>query len=330
MRREETAPERELIEVDQQTTLQIYTEGDVNGLLEEVRKKILEATPENPDMSDKKTRDIFRSNAASIAKAKTRFDGAGKGLTDEWKAKSKKVDSVRKFFRDSMDYFKAEHREPLTLWEAEKAKREEEAAKLVEYLADWDQAIADNDFINREREVARKEAEFAKIEEDRKAAAEVERLEKERVERETRLQKEAADNAKREAETKANAEKEKLIKQKAKAQADKEEAKRKLKEAEQKRVDDAALAEVDKQSAIMFAKQEAADEAKRVERDRLENERIERVKAEKKAANVKHQKKINNEALACLVTIKGISADLGKDIIKAIASGKVDHISINY
>ena len=396
MRREETAPERELIEVDQQTTLQIYTEGDLTGLLEGVKQKILEATPENLDLSIKKNRDIHISNAANVSRAKVSFDNAGKAITEDWKAKSKKVDGVRKYFRDCMDYFRDETRQPVTIWEAEEARKEEEARLLAEYLADLDRAIVYSEFINREREVARKEAEFAKIEEDRKAKEVEEIHAKAQIERETRLKKEAADNAKLEAEKKASAEKEKLLKQKAKAQADKEEAKRKLKEAEQheKEMKDNAgvarheilkeigvnldiptcremeesvwvefhdkknseyqadqheiwvkemrekrdletkkaadQAKIDQENAVKLAEQKAADNAKRVERDRLETERIERVKAEKKAANVKHQKKINGAALDGLMKIEGISADLGKDIIVNIAHGLVPNISINY
>ena len=329
--------EKELIEVDQQTALQIYTDGDVTGLLEDVKKKIFEATPENPDFSIKKIRDLFRTNAASVARAKTKFDGAGKSLTDEWKAKSKKVDNVRKFFRDSMDYFKAEYREPLTRWEEEKKQADEEAVKLVKYLADWGVAIADNDIVNREREVARKEAELAKAEEEREAAAEVERIEKERIEREEQIKNDAAENAKCEAEKNAAAEKEKILKREIKAKFEKEEAKRKLKEAEQRVIDDAKQAKIDQENAVRLAEQTAADEAARVERGRIETERIQREadeadrkRAEEKAADIEHQRTVNNQALHDLIQVDGVSVELGTKIVKAVASGKVDHISINY
>ena len=337
MRRETAAPEMELIEVDQQTTLQIYTEGDVNGLLDDVKRKVMESTPDNPDLSIKKIRDIFRTNAASVARAKTKFDGAGKGLTEDWKAKAKKVDSVRKFFRDSMDYFKAEYRQPLTEWEAEEERKEIEAAKLAEYLADWDQAISDHDFFKREKEVQRKEAEFAKIEEERLKQVAADNLAKEQK----RLQDEAAENAKLEAEQKAEREKEKILKQKAKAQADRDDAKRKLKEEEQKRKDGTAKAEREKREAAERAEKEKAEAiaeterqaevaANRKEDKRLEIERIEREKAEKKAANIKHQKKINNEALADLVQALGVEDNFGMGIIKVIAKGQISNISINY
>lgn len=324
MRREEKAQKAELIEIDEQTILQIYTEGDVSGLLDDVKKKVFEATPDNPDLSDKKTQDIFRSNASSIARAKTKFDNAGKELVTGWKAKSKKVDGVRKYFRDSMDYFKVEYREPLTQIEEEEKKREQELIFLEQLEIEWNEAIDHNSFIDREREVARKEAEFAKREEERKAREENERLEKERIEREDRLKKEAIEKVKIDAER------------------SKKEAEEKIKQVKQEKIEAAQKAENDKKEAVEAEKRKAKEEADRIESERIEKERIEseriemeRIAAEKKAANRNHQKKINREALEDINKVLSGKAfddklDIGKVLITAIAKNEIRNIAINY
>jgi len=339
MRREETEPgkiETDLINIDNQTVLQIYTEGNVAGLLDDVKKKAEENAPADLDMSVKKDRDILKSSAASVARAKTKFDGLGKSLTDDWKAKSKKVDVVRKYFKDSMDYFKAAHREPLTKWEAEEKAREDEASKLAEYIADYDQAVIDDDLINRERKVAKKEAEFAKQEEDRKAEEEKKRVEKERIDREERLQKEAADNARIETEKKAEDEKQAILKRELEAREKQEKA-----EAETERVKEKAeldkkfalakeqQAKIDQQRAVENAEIAAKAEAKKVEFDRVEKERLEKIESDKKAADQDHQKKVNNESLNCIINL-GIKEDVAKQIIIAIIQKKIKNVSINY
>jgi len=327
MRREAAAPETELIVIENINAIELFTGEKVDPLLEGISEKVKAFVP---DLSTDTSRKKIASIAHQVSKAKTGLDKLGKDLVADWKTKAKAVDASRKHIRDSLDYLKAEVRQPLTEWEEAEKQKEEEARLLAEYLADWDQAIADDDLINREREVARKEAEFAKQEEERRQKEEADRMEKERIEREERLKKEAAETAKREAEEKV-----------AKAKAEKEESERKLKEAEQKRKDDAlkaeierknaaARAELERKAAIQEAERKAQQEADRKEADRLEAERVAKEKADRKAANLNHQGKINREALADFVKIEGVTESLGKDILRAIAKGDISHISINY
>lgn len=204
-----------------------------------------------------------------------------------------------------------------------------------------------------------KEMLSARIERDTQAA-ELKRLQEEEVERKAqaerdRIAKEAADKARIEAEQKAAREKAEA-EAKAKAereriQAEKDEADRRAheakaaqeaaeKKAEQDRVDaierekqakekaeaDRVAAEqkaqADKEAAIQAERKRQADEAaaKKAEDDR-------------RAADQAHRGKINSEVLADLQKIidEGINGeDPMKDLVKAMATGKIRHVKINY
>ena len=64
---------------------------------------------------------------------------------------------------------------------------------------------------------------------------------------------------------------------------------------------------------------------------KAEAKRLADIKAEeeRKAANVNHQKRINNESLTDLIAF-GLPENTAKDLICKIAKGKVQHITINY
>ena len=106
--------------------------------------------------------------------------------------------------------------------------------------------------------------------------------------------------------------------------------------AEREKVEAAELAEKEKQAAILAEQQKAAAEALRVENERKAKDAAEaaraaaeKAEAEKKAANVQHQKDVNNNAVAALVNI-GITAEIAKSVITAIAKGNVPDVTINY
>ena len=73
-------------------------------------------------------------------------------------------------------------------------------------------------------------------------------------------------------------------------------------------------------------KQEAIEQAKREEQDRVIQEKL---KADIKAKNYAHQKKINREALDSFVA-EGFEEKQAKALITTIAMGNIKHISINY
>ena len=162
--------------------------------------------------------------------------------------------------------------------------------------------------------------------------AELERLRAERVERdrleyEENIKKEAAEKARIEAEAKAAHEKEELERrlreEKERAEKAAVEAKLREQEREKLRIEAEKKAELDKQKAILAAKEE--------ERARAEQEKEkQRLLEEKRAASIRHSKKINNEILSSLLSETTILESVAKEVIAAIAQGKVPHTKIQY
>ncbi len=186
--------------------------------------------------------------------------------------------------------------------------------------------------------------------------AELARLRQEEADRkqrehEERLKAEAAAKAKQEAEVAAKAEAEALaakVKAEQEAAAKREETARREKaeaedranRAEEARIAAEAKAKADREAAAEKARQDAiaaAEKAKRDaeaaaqrEREKIEAERkAEAEAAAKREANTKHRAKINNEALAVLVSL-GLTEEAGKTVIQAIAKGEVPHVAISY
>lgn len=137
---------------------------------------------------------------------------------------------------------------------------------------------------------------------EREAQAERERVERERKEEAAKAQRAMDDAA---AETAAA--NERTRKAQEKAEADRLQAERDKKAAEEK--------------ATEKERQRVADEKAREEKAQAERER-----------NQAHKKKINNEALAAIELVLGATHEgsAAMEIVKAIAIGKVPHVSIKY
>ena len=177
-------------------------------------------------------------------------------------------------------------------------------------------------------------------------------------EHEERLQAQAAAKAKAEAEAKAKAEaeaeavrvraeQEKAEQERRRIQQEKEEAEARAEKAEEdrlaaiaqaeaqaKQAEAARLAALEKAEADRKAAEEKAkrdaDLAAQRERDRIEAERkAEAEAAARREADVAHRAKINNEVLAALVKT-GLTEEAGKLVIKAMATGKIKHVRIEY
>lgn len=138
-----------------------------------------------------------------------------------------------------------------------------------------------------------------------------EREAKEKAERDERIREEARQEEKRKSEEREA----ELIRQAEQAEKDKKAAKEK--------------AEFDQAEAVRKAEEKVKREAEEAESARLAKAEDERKEAERKAANTRHQKKINNEALASLVEC-GHTEDVAKALIVHIATGKIKNITINY
>jgi colicin import membrane protein len=316
----EVSVSQELIPVNSINVPELFTNRQlVEALLAKIDQK---AREHEPDLSTQASRKRIASNAYLVSQSKTFLDGLGKDFVAERKAELKETDSLRKLIRDTLDALRDEVRKPLTDFEeAEAARLEAERAEAV-YLQDWEDALAEDDLFNRRREIERKEAEIARQEAERKAKEEAERIERERKEREARIAKEAAERAEKEAAERI-----------AKAESDRleaiEKAKRDAELAEQRRIEAEKQAERDRRQAIKDSEDKARREAEQKERERLAAEAAEKAEAERKARNKAHRKAVNDAALVCFEN-QGIDTETAKEVIRLIASGLIDYITVNY
>jgi colicin import membrane protein len=334
----EVTVSHELIPVERINVPQLFTQKQIaDGLLEAISKK---AREHQPDLTNATTRKEIASNAYKVSQSKTFLDGLGKDFVAERKAELKVSDDIRKKIRDSLDALRDEVRKPLDDWQKAEDDRIAKEKAEAEYLSDWDEAIAEDDLFNRRREIERKEAEIARQEAERKAREDDERLERERKEREARIAREAAELAKKQAEEAAKKEQERIEREKreaeeraAKAEQDRlaaiEKANRDAELAEQRRIEAEKQAERNRLQAIKDAEDKARREAEQKERDRLAKEAAEKAETERKARNKAHRKAINNAALACFEN-NDIDTDTAKEVIRLIANGMIDYITINY
>lgn len=287
------------------TLLQVFTEPErIDPLLAKIAQ---EARKLQADPYTEAGRKAIASMAYKVARAKSHLDGLGKDLVADMKELPKKVDASRKAMRDFLDALKDEVRLPLDQWEAEQEriaaerKAKEEAEALV-----------------KEIEFTHEIALLLNADFDRKKVEAAQAAEKARIEREDQLRREGEERANREAQEREQAAKE------AQERAERQQA-----EAEQRAKDAEARAVQAKKEADDRAEQ-AAIEAQQRERARAEAQA--RAEAEARSAkerDMEHRRKINGAVLAAIVAT-GIPEDQAKELVKAIAQGKVPHVSIAY
>lgn len=317
----------------------------IEGLIKDIREK---ASSVVGDLNTAKGRRAYISMAANVRSTKTAIDEAGKKLVAEMKKRPALVDASRKKVRDSLDELAVEIRKPVTDWEAEQerikaeeemnAKYEEALAMNIEFdrqrsakiEADHEMALLMNEKFDRDREEERQKAEQAKREHE------------ERIKRdaEEKARSEADEAAKREIEAAAAREREALlakelaererIESEQRAEREKKEA---LAKAERERIAAEEKAKREKEEAIQRerAAAESREQARLAEEKRIKDEEARR------AANIAHQKKINNAAMAILMST-GLSEAAARECVCAIvknqkalaASGQRPPISINY
>ena len=298
----------ELIVINNENALEVFTGEKLDDFLKAIEEDALNFVG---DIETATGRKQIASKAHSIAKEKVRIDNVGKTLVEEWKKKSKLVDISRKKSRDFLDDLKVKVRQPLTEWEEEQERIEQEKREREEMLIAWEEAIKENELWEREKEIKRKEEEQRRIEEEKRQKEEAERLEKERIARERRIAQEAKEKAEREAQEKIEA------------------AERAKKEAEDKAKADKERDEREKQEAIEQAKREEADRIAEEQRKKDAEEQRKKEEADRKAKHHAHIKKINREALEDLVK-NGFDEEIGKKIITLIAKKKIRNLYIGY
>lgn len=300
-----TTEENILTKASDYTAAELYGTGRAEAIIAEIRAEALSFAP---DLTTDTSRKQIASVAAKVAKAKVAIDAAGKALVDPIKAKAKVIDSERKKYKDALDALKMEVRKPLTDWEQEQARIEDERkqrlfevehasvttsdttgeiypiGQLEQRLAKLTQAAEQSN-----DDIAKRMGELA----DKYTAAIQSGLIKVRQAIQMRKTLDAA--AKQEAE--------------AQAETPEQRAKREAEIAE-----NAAQAERDRQAAE--AKRKADEDAKR-------------------AADSEHVRKVKNEAyksLAAALYANGISpeTELLVHVLTAIADGKVAHVTMQF
>lgn len=320
--------------------------GGTTELFERIAQ---EARSHVPDVTTKKGRDQIGSLALKISKSKTFIEKCGKELVAEQKAQIKVIDDDRIATVKKFDELRNEILAPRDAWEqAEKdrvAKHENAIAvirmvpSLAESLdAEWTaqnikEAIEtlENRVIDSSFEEYEQEAKLAKLEtlESLRTAltirekyeaeqAELERLRQAEIlrqqqEREAQIAREAAEKATREAEEKARFEAERVQREKL--------------EAEQRE----ARLKAEKEAAELRAVQAAENERKRIEAEQFAQAEAARKAEEARLADVEHRRKINQEAVSALCyCVAGLTEEMAKDVIRAIAKPAVPNVSIKY
>ncbi len=336
----------ELVVIERASALEVFTSPTkIDELLQDIERQ---ARSFVPDLSTGNSRKAIASMANKVARSKTYIDAIGKDVVADLKKLPAQIDEQRRLVRERLDLLKDEVRKPLTDWEveqerfaAEKAAEEErlriatEEKAAAEAMAirvrdDHELALYMNKDIDRERAEKAAELERQRIaheEQIKRQAAEQARIDAEeniKREREESAQREAALKLKAEQEEQAKIEVQQAAEREKKEAAEKVE--REKKEAQER-------AEREKQEAIAEEqrKQQEAEQRRVAEEKRIKDE------ADRRAANIEHQKKINNQVFDILIKA-GISADCAKECVIAIvkhqkeaaASGQHSPVKINY
>ena len=332
-----------VLEIKPEQAPALYVPNGLDTYLEQIRQLAAEV----PDFSTKKGRDRIGSLARMVGSSKKAIEEPGRAYLKHLKEAVKPAEEELRRFTRECDTIRDQILAPRNEWDieqeriaAEKAAEDERLRIEAEQKAaaealkkqiesDHEMALLLNDKFDRDAAEAKVEAErqrAAHEEEIRRQAAEQARIEAEqaRIEAEQAAQREREAAAKREADLQAAKEK-----AEADAKAAQERAEREAREA-QERADRQAKearekAEREKQAAIEAEQRKAreAEAARLAEEKRIADE------AAARAADVAHRKAVNNKALADLVAV-GLTEELARTVITAIAKGEVTAIRITY
>lgn len=333
-----------VIEIKPEQAPVLFSPNGLDAFLEQIKQAVNEV----PDLSTDKGRKRIASLAAQVSRSKTAIEKPGREYLKRLKAAVKPAEQEIKRFVDECDALRDATRQPLTEWEAEqeriaaeKAAEEERLRIEVEEKAALEalkkQFDADHEIALLLNEKFDRDAAEAKAEAERQRIAHEEELKRQAAEQ---AKREADEAAKREIEAAAAREREALlakelaererIESEQRAEREKQEA---LAKAERERIAAEEKAKCEKEEAIQ--RERAAAEAR--EQARLAEEKRIKDEESRRAANIAHQKKINNAAMTILMST-GLSEAAARECVCAIVknqkalavSGQRTPISINY
>ena len=340
----------ELQPIDQNIIIAAFNkQGGTDELFERIAQ---EARSFVPDVTTKKGRDAIGSVAMKVSKSKTLIEQQGKALVAEQKAQIKVIDDDRISIVKRLDALREEILSPRVEWEKAETLRVEKHKTFIAEINAYPQHCIDDQYsssqisgaisrlesvvVDSSLEEFEQEAKLAKYEtldklkqllSDReKYEAEQAELEKQRIAEQERLQREhdarIAEQARIEAERKAQADIERAEREKREALEREQRLQAEKAAAEKRAEQQAKQAEIDKQNAI-----EA--ERIRIQKQQEAEAKHQAMLEEQRKANIEHKRQIHNDILGALVAT-GLSDELAKEVIKAIAKNEVPHVSIKY
>ena len=163
------------LDINPDTAPAIFRGAGLGQYFEHIRASVNEA----PDLSTKRGRDRIASLAAQVSRSKTAVERPGREYLKSIKALPKLIETELREFADMCDDLRDEVRRPLTEWEAEQARIEDErkAAEVAVLMAqqveaDHEIALLMDREIDRQREEARRAAEQAQREHEARIARE--------------------------------------------------------------------------------------------------------------------------------------------------------------
>lgn len=333
-----------VIEIKPEQAPVLFSPNGLDAFLEQIKQAVNEV----PDLSTDKGRKRIASLAAQVSRSKTAIEKPGREYLKRLKAAVKPAEKEIKRFVDECDALRDATRQPLTEWEAEQERIAAEKAAEEERLRLEAEEKAALEELKKQFEADHEIALLLNEKFDRDAAEDKAEAERQRIAHEEELKRQAAEQAKREADEAAKREIEAAAGREREATLAKERAERERIESEQR-------AEREKQEALAKAERDrisAEEKAKREKEEAIQRERAaaeardqarlaeeKRIKDEEacRAANIAHQKKINNAAMEILMST-GLSEAAARECVCAIvknqkalaASGQRTPISINY
>ncbi|BBU05072.1 hypothetical protein [Aeromonas veronii] len=356
----------QLVVIEPTTAVALFTEGQgVTELLADIRQK---ASSLVPDVTTAKGRKEIASIAYAVAKTKSHLDGVGKELTAKYKEIPARIDANRKLIRDTLDALKEEVRAPLTQYEAaeearvaalkermtafadaKQATAELPSTELEHYLQQIDAIAIDDSWeemtaqagVAKDAAVLHLRTVIEKAKEREAQAAELERLRqeaaaREQEDRERRIAEQAAAaEAQRQEQARLDAERREREAKEREQQAirDAEAAEKARQEAEARRIAEAEQAEQRRLQAAAQAKMEAelaAKAAAEQERQRIADEqRLKDEEIARRLADREHRGRINSSIVMDLMGL-GLAEDVAVNLVKHIASNKIEHLIIKY
>jgi colicin import membrane protein len=270
------------------------------------------------DLSTAKGRKECASQAAKVSSSKKAVENAGRAYLKIIKAKPKVIEKELREFVESMDKLRDETRKPLTDWEAEQAKIE--AERIAAEEAEKLRVQIEND-----HEVAI----LLNEKYDRDLAEAEAEKERQRIAYEAEIARLAKERAiKEERQRQADAEKERVAAEQEKARQAAEAERQRIEEQVRKDAEHKAAierAEAEKAEAERKAAQAIEDERQRVAAE-VEQKRLDDEKRERDKRHVGAVRKAAKEAFIA----EGLTEEQAKTIVLAINAGKIPNVSIKY